>query len=147
MKNLYTRIIVFTILSFAIIPSAVFAQCSCANGAAPSVTSYLDVIKPTNASSTTFSFPQFDSTKGKLGCVSFKDTISGTTTTYIQNLASSKTQYAFLFTVANNIAGPSIAVNETFTKNYGPDSLDAFGNHPGDSIVYGPDNIFTNVKD
>jgi hypothetical protein len=147
MKKLYSKFIVFTIVATAIIPSANFAQCSCPNGVAPSVTSYLDVIKPTNASSITLSFPQFDSTKGKLGCVSFKDTISGATTAYIQNLASTKTQYAFLFTVANSITGPGISVNENFTKNYGPDSLNAYGNHPGDSIVYGPANVFTNIKD
>ena len=147
MKNVYPVFIAAFSILVAIIPSKNFAQCSCTGGVPPSTTTYLDVLNSTNSPSSTLSFPQFDSTKGKLGCVSFKDTISGITTTYVQNLSSTKTDYAFLLTVANVITGPGISVNEDFTKNFGPDSLNAMGNSPGDSITYGPDNIFTNVTD
>jgi hypothetical protein len=100
----------------------------------------------TNASTSTISFPQFDPSIGTLACVSLIDTISGITTTSVQNTGSTKTEFEFLLLVANNITGPGINVNEDFTKIYGPDSLSA-GGSPGDSITYGPDNIFSNVKD
>jgi hypothetical protein len=147
MKNFYLIFIAAFVLIFAIIPSKNYAQCSCTGGVAPSTTTYLDVLNPTNSPSSTISFPQFDSTKGKLGCVTFKDTISGITTTYVQNLSSTKTLYAFLLTVANDISGPGISVTRDFTSNFGPDSLNAMGDHPGDSITYGPDKIFTNITD
>ena len=148
MKKLYTALVAFIILSDSFVPIETSAQCLCSGGTAPSVISYNAVLNPTNASSSTISFPKFDPSIGSLGCVSFVDTISGITTTHVWNLASTKTKYKFALSVANNLSGPGgISVDEDYSKNYGPDSLNAKGNSPGDSITYGPDNLFTNVKD
>ena len=147
MKNVYLVIIASCACMMTFVPLCGFAQCLCSGGVAPSTVTYLNTLSPTNASSSTISFPKFDPATGTLACVGFVDTISGVTTTDVWNLASTKTLYKFLLTVANNITGPGISVDEDYTKIYGPDSLNAKGNSPGDSIVYGPDNLFTNVRD
>jgi len=147
MKNVYLVIIVSCACLMTFAPQRSFAQCLCTGGVSPNTITYLDTLNPTNAASSTMSFPKFDPAIGTLSCVSFDDTISGITTTNVWNLASTKTLYKFLLTVANNISGPGISVDEDYTKIYGPDSLNAKGDSPGDSIVYGPDNLFTNVKD
>jgi hypothetical protein len=118
------------------------AQCSCSGNTAPSSVSYLEKITTTNAGSTTISFPQFNPSIGTLGCVLFQDTISGVTNTTIQNSGSNANEFQFLLTVANGMTGPGVSLTETFTQNFGPDSL-----APNASITYGPDSLFTNVKD
>ena len=145
MKNVYfvTFAVCASVMTFG--PHHSYAQCLCSGGVAPNTVTYLDTISPTNASSSSFSFPKFDPSIGTLGCVGLNDTISGITTTTVWNLASSKTEYQFLLTVANNISGPGISVTDAYTTPYGPDSLNAKGDSPGDSIVYGPNNLFTNV--
>ncbi len=147
MKNVYLVIIASCATVMTFVPQRSYAQCSCNAGVAPNTITYEDTLNATNAASSTINFPKFDPSIGTLGCVSFVDTISGITTTNVWNLASTKTEYKFLLTVANNISGPGVSVNEDYTRNYGPDSLNAVGNSPGDSIVYGPDNLFTNVRD
>jgi len=132
----------FFIANFTTVASA---QCLCSGGIPATAVTYYNPLDTTNASTSTISFPQFDPSIGTLACVSMIDTISGITTTNVQNTAS-PTQFEFLLLVANNITGPGITVNEDFTKVYGPDSLSA-GGSPGDSITYGPDNIFSNVMD
>jgi len=114
------------------------AQCLCSGGVAPNTVTYLDTISPTNASSSSFSFPKFDPSIGTLGCVGLNDTISGITTTTVWNLASSKTEYQFLLTVANNISGPGISVTDAYTTPYGPDSLNAKGDSPATALYMGP---------
>src|SRR5580704_484038 len=146
MKKLYPVFFALIIFFIANFPTAASAQCLCSGGIPATSVTYYNPLDTTNASTSTISFPQFDPSIGTLSCVSLTDTISGITTTNVQNTASTKTQYEFLLLVANNITGPGISVNEDFTKTYGPDSLSA-GGSPGDSITYGPDNIFTNVKD
>jgi type IX secretion system substrate protein len=147
MKNVYLVTFAICACLVTFVPQRSFAQCLCSGGVAPNTVTYLDTLNPTNASSSTISFPKFDPSIGTLACVGFDDTISGITTTNVWNLASTKTLYKFLLTVANNISGPGISVDEDYTKIYGPDSLNAKGDSPGDSIVYGPDNLFTNTKD
>jgi hypothetical protein len=147
MKNVYVVTFAICACLMTFVPQRSFAQCLCSGGVSPNTVTYLDTLNPTNASSSTVSFPKFDPSIGTLGCVSFDDTISGITTTNVWNLASTKTLYKFLLTVANNISGPGISVDEDYTKIYGPDSLNAKGDSPGDSIVYGPDNLFTNAID
>ncbi len=147
MKNVYSVIFAVCVCLMTFSPQRSFAQCLCTGGIAPTKISYSTVLSPTNASSSTVSFPKFDPSIGTLTCVDFYDTISGITTTTVWNLASSKTNYEFLLTIANNITGPGVTVNEIASQIYGPDSLNAMGNSPGDSIVYGPNSLFTNVKD
>jgi hypothetical protein len=107
---------------------------------------YEDTLLNTNAPSSTISFPKFNPSIGTLSCISFLDTISGVTTTNAWNLASTAESYSFLLIVDNSITGPGISVDQTFTKIYGPDSLQANGS-PGDSITYGPDSLFKNIPD
>lgn len=147
MKNVYVVIFASCACLMTFVPQRSFAQCLCSGGVAANTITYLDTLNPTNAAFSTVSFPKFDPAIGTLSCVSFDDTISGITTTNVWNLASTKTLYKFLLTVANNISGPGISVDEDYTKIYGPDSLNAKGDSPGDSIVYGPDNLFTNAID
>ncbi|HLK30201.1 MAG TPA: choice-of-anchor E domain-containing protein [Puia sp.] len=147
MKNVYAVIIASCACLMTFVPQRSSAQCLCSGGVAANTISYNDTLNPTNASSSTISFPKFDPSVGTLGCVKFEDVISGITTTNVWNLASTKTEYEFLLTVANNITGPGVSIAEVYTKIYGPDSLNAKGNSPGDSIVYGPDNLFSNVAD
>jgi type IX secretion system substrate protein len=146
MKKLYTVFFALAILLIANFPLSGFAQCLCSGGLPATAVTYYNVLDTTNASSSTISFPKFDPSIGTLSCVTFIDTISGITTTNVQNTGSTKTLYKFLLTVANNISGPGVNVDDDYTRNYGPDSLNAAGDHPGDSIVYGPDNIFNNVQ-
>jgi len=147
MKNVYLVIIVSCACLMTFVPQRSSAQCLCSGGVAPTAITYLDTIPVTNAASTTISFPKFDPAIGTLGCVSFDDTISGVTTTTAWNLQNSKWSYSFLLLVDNTITGPGVLSDKSFTKIYGPDSLNAKGNSPGDSITYGPDSLFTNIKD
>jgi len=147
MKKLYTVFFAMTLIIIANLPTQALAQCTCSGGLPATAITYYTPLDTTNAGSSTISFPKFDPSIGTLSCANFDDTISGITTTNVWNKASTKTLYKFLLTVANNIAGPGVSVDEDFTKIYGPDSLNAMGNSPGDSIVYGPDNLFNNVHD
>jgi Secretion system C-terminal sorting domain len=134
------------ILMCLISSSSISAQCLCTGGITPdSVVNYVH-LDTTNAPSSVITFPQFDPSIGNLNCVNFKDTISGITTTGARNKSATKTQYKFLLTVANDISGPGMNVNESYSKIYGPDSLDAYG-LPTDTITYGPDTLFRNVAD
>lgn len=147
MKKLYTVFFAIALLVITNFPSQIYAQCTCSGGLPATAVTYYSFLDTTNAASSTVSFPKFDPSIGTLSCANFDDTISGITTTNVWNKASTKTLYKFLLTVANNISAPGVSVDEDFTKIYGPDSLNAMGNSPGDSIVYGPDNLFNNVKD
>ena len=146
MRKLYPVFFALTLFIMANSVQRVSAQCLCSGGVPATAVTYYEMLDTTNASTSTISFPQFDPSIGTLSCVSLIDTISGITTTQVQNTGSTKTQFEFLLLVANNISGPGVSVNEDFTKIYGPDSLNA-GGTPGDSITYGPDNIFSNVRD
>jgi hypothetical protein len=142
MNKFYMPGAVLCILVSFLIPKNISAQCSCSGGTAPATISYIQKLNPTNASSSTISFPKFDPSVGTLGCVSMLDTISGVTNTTITNSGSAEASFQFLLTVINGIAGPGVSVTETFTKNYGPDPLNALA-----SITYGPDSLFKNVED
>jgi hypothetical protein len=146
MKNVYTVFLAICGSLLTLGPQNSCAQCLCSGGVTPNMIIYQDTLLSTDAASSTISFPKFNPSIGTLNCVSFIDTISGVTTTNAWNLASSAEDYSFLLIVDNSITGPGISVDETFTKIYGPDSLQAKGN-PGDSITYGPDSLFRNNRD
>ncbi len=140
----------------AFISLSATAQCNCSPGvpATPIVQSI--TIAPTTASQLTFSFPQFNPAIGTLSCVTLKDTITAVSTTGALNtggrtpagytgppVSTDSTIFSFLLALTNQVSGPGINISNSFTKNYGPDTLSYFGT-TGDSITYGPDNIINN---
>lgn len=152
MKNLLHKILfIFVFLAAAIIPDETQAQCNCEGGAPANVLSYYVVLDTTNATSSVISFPKFNPAMGVLNCVSFNDTTTLIIRSEVQNLAPSPVTYAFFLSVTNNIVGPtvspappSISVSQNATRNYGPSTLSAFGDIPGDTTSYGPDTLFEN---
>ena len=145
MKRVYP--LLFTVMSFTVIlPRSAEAQCTCTGGVPATPVDYYATFGPTNTSSTSVSFPQFNPSIGTLACLKFRDSISGVSTTHVTNTAPDSTQYEFLLTVSNNIKGPAgggINIVQPYNQIYGPDSLAPFG-MPGDTITYGPDTIFNN---
>jgi hypothetical protein len=146
MKSVYP--LLFTVVSLAVtLPQPAFAQCSCAGGVPATPVDYYSSFGPTNTATTTVSFPQFNPSIGTLACLRLRDSISGITTTNVQNTGSDSAEFEFLLTVSNNIKGPAgggINIVQPFNQTYGPDSLAPFGT-PGDSKTYGPDTIFNNA--
>jgi hypothetical protein len=145
MKQIYTKLpsflLFFTLLFY--LPYESKSQCTCSGGLPATPIAYSVTIAPTISSTLIFTFPQFDPAIGTLSCVRLNDTISGITTTGALNKANVKKSYKFQLTLANNISGPGISIDQNFNKVYGPDSLGFYGD-PTDTITYGPDPVFTN---
>jgi hypothetical protein len=146
MKNVYLVIFALCACLTTFVPQRSFSQCLCSGGIAPTAVTYLDTVTANNAPSSTITFPKFDPSIGTLGCVGFDDTISDITTTTAWNISSSAQLFEYLILVTHHVNGPGVSVNETGTKTYGPDSLQAVGT-PGDSIVWGPDHFLDNKID
>ncbi|HET6253838.1 MAG TPA: choice-of-anchor E domain-containing protein [Puia sp.] len=146
MKRVYP--LCFTVILLTVtLPRIATAQCTCTGGVPATPVDYYASFGPTNTSSTTVSFPQFNPAIGTLACLRLKDSISGISTTHVQNTGPDSTQFEFLLTVSNNIKGPAgggINIVQPYNQTYGPDSLAPF-NTPGDNITYGPDTIFNNA--
>jgi hypothetical protein len=142
MKNIYLRLSVFCSFSFFLPAAASYGQCSCSGNISPNSVTYLQTISSTNAATSTISFPKFNPSLGTLGCIEFRDTISGASTTVIQNTGSSASDYSFLLTVANSFSAPGVSLTQTFSKNLGPETLSA-----GQQVTFGPDSLFLNVPD
>src|SRR5579872_7330835 len=147
MKRVYP--LFFTAFLLAVtFPRTALSQCTCTGGVPATPVDYYASFTPTNASSTTVHFPQFNPAIGTLACLKLRDSISGVSTTHVENTGPDSTQFEFLLTVSNNIKGPAgggINIVQPFNQIYGPDSLAPFG-MPGDTITYGPDTIFNNAK-
>jgi hypothetical protein len=146
MKRVYPLLFTVTLLT-VVLPLITEAQCTCTGGIPATPVDYYATFGPTNTSSTSVSFPQFNPAIGTLACMKLKDSISGISSTHVTNTGPDSTQFEFLLTVSNNIKGPAgggINILQPFSQIYGPDSLAPFGS-PGDTITYGPDNIFTNA--
>jgi hypothetical protein len=146
MKRVYP--LLFTVILLTVnLPQIASAQCNCSAGVPATPVTYYVSFPPTNTSSTSITFPQFNPSIGTLACLTLNDTISGVSTTHVQNTGPDSTQFEFLLTVSNNIKGPAgggINIVQPFNQIYGPDSLAPF-NTPGDTITYGPDSIFNNA--
>jgi hypothetical protein len=146
MKRVYPLFFTVTLLTVNI-PRPAFAQCNCSAGVPATPVDYFVTFSPTNTATTTINFPQFNPAIGTLACLSLKDSISGISTTHVQNTGSDTSQFEFLLTVSNNIKGPAgggINIIQPYSIIYGPDSLAQLG-VPGDSITYGPDTLFNNA--
>jgi len=146
MKRVYPLFFTVTLLTVNI-PRPAFAQCMCSAGVPATPVDYYVTFSATNAATTTINFPQFNPAIGTLACLSLKDSISGISTTHVQNTGSDTSQFEFLLTVSNNIKGPAgggINIIQPFSMIYGPDSLAPLG-EAGDSITYGPDTLFNNA--
>jgi hypothetical protein len=141
---LYASIIGSLIACFN--PQKIAAQCNCSPGVPATAVTYYYTLTPTDAPASMLTFPQFDAGIGDLSCITFRDTISGTTTTGVRNKASTAVDYTFELTVANTFKGPgsSFTYIQPVHVPYGPDNLTAYGT-PGDTITYGPDNIISGL--
>ncbi|HUB59046.1 MAG TPA: choice-of-anchor E domain-containing protein [Puia sp.] len=146
MKRVYP--LCFTVILLTVTLTQIAkAQCTCSGGVPATPVDYYSSFGPTNTSSTSVNFPQFNPSIGTLACLSLHDSISGVSTTHVQNTGPDSTQFEFLLTVSNNIKGPAgggINIIQPFNQTYGPDSLAPY-NTPGDTITYGPDTIFNNA--
>jgi hypothetical protein len=146
MKRVYPLLFTVTLLTVNL-PQIAKAQCTCTGGVPATPVDYYASFGPTNTSSTSVSFPQFNPSIGTLACLKLKDSISGVSTTHVTNTGPDSTQFEFLLTVSNDIKGPAgggINIVQPFNQIYGPDSLAPSG-IPGDTITYGPDTIFNNA--
>jgi hypothetical protein len=146
MKRVYPLTLT-VILLMVTLPRIAAAQCTCTGGIPATPVDYYATFGPTNTSSTSVSFPQFNPAIGTLACLKLKDSISGISSTHVTNTGPDSTQFEFLLTVSNNIKGPAgggINILQPFSQIYGPDSLAPFG-IPGDTITYGPDTVFNNA--
>ncbi|HXD76322.1 MAG TPA: choice-of-anchor E domain-containing protein [Puia sp.] len=146
MKRVYP--LLFTAMLLAVtLPRTVSAQCTCTGGVPATPVDYYVTFSPTNTATTTVNFPQFNPAIGTLACLKLRDSISGVSTTHVQNTGSDTAEFEFLLTVSNNIKGPAgggINIVQPYNMTYGPDSLAPLG-VPGDTITYGPDTIFNNA--
>ena len=143
MKRVYTPVLAAIFLFIlAASPNNLLAQCNCSAGHPATPIDYYVTMPVSNASSSSVTFPQFDPSTGTLFCMSIKDTISALTTTKLQNTSPDTTIYSWLLSMSGNLTGPAISVNQSTTKNYGPDTLAGLGT-PGDQVTHGPDTIFS----
>ena len=147
MNRVYTHLFIINLLIVSI-PRVAFSQCNCSAGVPATPITYYQSFAPTNASTTTINFPQFNPSIGTLACVSLNDTVSAITTTTVLNKASSSVTYKFQLTVANDLEGPggSISIANAYNRTYGPTTLARLG-FPNDTATYGPDTIFYNEAD
>jgi Secretion system C-terminal sorting domain len=147
MNRVYTRVFIVVLLIINI-PRLAFAQCNCTGGVPATPISYRDSFAPTNASSVTLSFQQFDPSVGTLACLSVWDTASGTTTTNATNLDNlDYVEYTFLLSLTEDLKGPTgggINISSSNSATYGPTTLAPYG-MPGDNVSYGPDALFDNT--
>jgi hypothetical protein len=145
MKQVYSSAILAWVFLTAFTQNAA-AQCTCSGGLPATQVSYNATLPSSTNPSSTILFPQFNPAIGTLACVSFMDTITGISTTYVTNTAPSTVDYKFNLAVNNDIEGPGVSVTPDFSGVFGPDSLQGAG-LPGDSITYGPVTVFSNHTD
>jgi hypothetical protein len=144
MKNIYIKILLFSLFFLQLyLPVTLNAQCLCAGAVPATPIQQTITIPPTTISTLTFNFQQFDPTVGTLSCVSFADTVTGSSITGARNTGPDSTAFLFSLNLSTKIAGPGILISHPFSTTYGYDVLAPFG-IPGDSITYGPANIITN---
>jgi hypothetical protein len=146
MKRVYPSLITVIVLTVTL-PRITDAQCTCSGGVPATPVDYYASFGPTNTSSTSVSFPQFNPAIGTLACLKLKDSITGVSTTHVENTGSDSSVFEFLLTVSNDIKGPAgggINIIQPYNTIYGPDTL-APWSVPGDTITYGPDTIFNNA--
>ena len=77
MKRVYPLLFTVTLLTVNL-PQIAKAQCTCTGGVPATPVDYYASFGPTNTSSTSVSFPQFNPSIGTLACLKLKDSISGT---------------------------------------------------------------------
>lgn len=147
MKRVYTSLLAVCICMTVSLPRIAYAQCNCSVGHPATPITYYTTLAPTTVSIANVSFPEFNPAIGNLTCVGLVDTITAVSVTHVWNKAASKTKYKFQLQLNNDIEGPGgLSATSSYTKIYGPDSLEAAG-LPGDSITYGPDSLYVNNID
>ncbi len=144
MKNIYIKIVpLFLFILQLYLPADLAAQCLCAGGIPAQPLKQTLTIPPTTISTLSFNFQQFNPTVGTLGCVSFADTVTGTSITGARNTGPDSTAFLFQLSLSTKIQGPGILISHPFSQQYGYDTLKKYG-VLGDTITYGPANIITN---
>src|SRR5579871_128242 len=161
MKHIYSSLFALVILFSISVPLRVHSQCLCSGGSPATPITYLDTVLPTQASTTIFTFPQFDPSIGTLSCISFNDTISVVVTTAARNTDTTNGHnYIFQTTITDAVNGPSnsgpmnwLATFGVANQSYGPTYLDTdkIDLHPpqprlpDDSTTFGPDTLLNHV--
>lgn len=144
MNRVYTVTFIVIVLMISL-PGIVPAQCNCTGGVPATPVTYVNSFAPTNAASTTLTFPQFDPSVGTLSCLSVWDTANGVTTTKATNLdTDDSVEYSFLLSLTAALQGPAgggINISKSNSATYGPTTLAPFG-QVGDTVSYGPDSLF-----
>jgi hypothetical protein len=144
MNRVYTVFFIVIVLIISI-PGVSPAQCNCTGGVPATPVTYVGSFSPTNAASTTLTFPQFDPSVGTLWCLSVWDTANGVTTTKATNLdTADSVEYSFLLSLTAALQGPAgggINISKSNNANYGPTTLAPYG-LAGDTVSYGPDSLF-----
>lgn len=144
MKNIYTKTFLLSLFILQLyLPVSLSAQCLCGGGVPATPIVQTLTIPPTTVSTLTFNFQQFNPATGTLSCVSFADTVTGTSITGARNTGPDSTAFLFLLSLTTKISGPGILISHPFSKTYGYDTLANYG-VAGDTITYGPANIITN---
>jgi hypothetical protein len=144
MKKLYfTIILLFLFVLQLYFPVTLSAQCLCGGGVPATPIVQTITIPPTTVSTLAFNFQQFNPTVGTLSCVSFADTVTGTSLSGARNTGPDSTAFLFSLSLTSKIQGPGILISHPFTTQYGYDTLAPYG-QAGDTITYGPANIITN---
>jgi Secretion system C-terminal sorting domain len=161
MKQIYPPLLAFVIAFTIFIPLKISAQCICSGGSPATPLTYLDTVLATQASSTSFSFPQFNPSVGTLACISFNDTVSVVVTTAARNTDTTVGHtYIFQTNISDAVVGPDdsgptdwlVSYNSN-NKTYGPiyldtDKIDRVPPQPrlpDDSTTFGPDTLLNNV--
>ena len=159
MKRVYPLSVAVCILLTVIPRQTILGQCTCWTGLPATPVTQTFTLAPTNLSSASLIFPQFDPSIGDLSCMSLNYSLSAQSITGVRNLAPStallptsnpdysptgRLSYMFSLLVSANVTGPGVSIIKPTNTVYGPDSLGASG-QPDDTITYGPTNVLSNV--
>jgi hypothetical protein len=161
MKQIYPPLLAFVTAFTIFIPLKISAQCICSGGSPATPLTYLDTVQATQASSTSFTFPQFNPAVGTLACISFNDTVSVVVTTAARNTDTTTGHtYIFQTTISDAVVGPDdsgptdwLVTYASNNKTYGPiyldtDKIDRVPPQPrlpDDSTTFGPDTLLNNI--
>lgn len=143
-QQFYTFFLLLLGLAALLVPGTVHAQCNCSNGDPSTPVLYRYEMPVNNNPINYITFPQFDPSIGTLVCVRLTDTLSGITTTYAENLASSDVVYRFLLSISNNITAPGISHGDSYTAIYGDLTLRHRDSTNSDT-TFGPTMFFDRV--
>src|SRR3984885_15959300 len=105
MKQIYSLALIAWVYLTVFTTQEASAQCTCSGGLPATQVNYSFYLPSTTVPTSIISFPDFNPAIGTLACVSFMDTITGTSTIYVTNTAPVTVDYKFNLAVNNDIEG------------------------------------------